>query len=89
MYREWLQLPPSLMTVKEAVLLIQRLAYIQERYVEGFRRGGLIMSVNGGAWGRHIMVAFGKTGCVCIQATWHNLVPLPFVPQPVADCGGV
>lgn len=31
LYREWLQLPPSLMTVKEAVLLIQRLAYVQDR----------------------------------------------------------
>lgn len=33
LYREWLLLPPSLMTVKEAVLLIQRLAYVQDRCV--------------------------------------------------------
>jgi hypothetical protein len=31
LYRDWLKLPPSLMTVKESVLLIQRLAYVQER----------------------------------------------------------
>lgn len=32
MYQEWLNLPPQLMTVKEAVLLLQRLAYVQDRF---------------------------------------------------------
>lgn len=32
MYQEWLSLPPQLMTVKEAVLLLQRLAYVQDRF---------------------------------------------------------
>lgn len=39
LYREWLQLPPSLMTVKEAVLLIQRLAYVQDRWGRGGTKG--------------------------------------------------
>jgi hypothetical protein len=32
LYQDWLQLPPQLMTVKEAVLLLQRLAYVQDRF---------------------------------------------------------
>lgn len=32
LYQEWLKLPPQLMTVKEAVLLLQRLAYVQDRF---------------------------------------------------------
>eukprot|EP00879_Flechtneria_rotunda_P005042 GHRR01005319.1.p1 GENE.GHRR01005319.1~~GHRR01005319.1.p1 ORF type:complete len:3477 (+),score=1416.33 GHRR01005319.1:1112-11542(+) len=32
LYREWLQLPPHLMTVKEAVLLLQRLAFVQDKF---------------------------------------------------------
>jgi hypothetical protein len=32
LYQDWLKLPPQLMTVKEAVLLLQRLAYVQDRF---------------------------------------------------------
>lgn len=31
LYQDWLSLPPSLLSVKEAVLLLQRLAYLQDR----------------------------------------------------------
>lgn len=32
LYQDWLLLPPQLMSVKEAVLLLQRLAYLQDRF---------------------------------------------------------
>lgn len=72
LYREWLQLPPSLMTVKEAVLLIQRLAYIQERWVV-WGEGGLCGGEGGGAAAMQLGVGEGgRLRClwvwVCLRA---------------------